>query len=69
MSHLILEIYLGDFSKNLHSVERIFDNMPEWFKNTSNYGRTRCSIQLRNVSNGTVKTITDKEFKQWLKSY
>lgn len=59
------DIFLGNFAKNLHSVEKIYDNAPDWFNTVPNYGRTRCSIQLRNNTNTNL--ITKNEFMQVLK--
>lgn len=63
------DIFIGDFSKNLHHVPCLLPNTPEWFKNVKNFGRTRCSIQLRNVSKVQNQKISDDEFKLLLKSY
>lgn len=63
------DVFLGDFATNLHSIEEVMDNVPSWFTKTKNYGRTRCSIQLRNATNVKIEKITDNEFKAYLKSY
>lgn len=63
------DVFIGDFSKNLHSVELVLDNTPSWFKNSCVFGRTRCSIQLRNLSLVTNNKITNQQFFELLKSH
>jgi len=64
------DVFFGDFAKNFHGIECVFPNTPFWFeKEVTNFGRTRCSIQLRNVSNVKADKITDDNFMKLLKSY
>jgi len=63
------DIFIGDFSTNLHGVDSVLDNTPNWFKNSCTYGRTRCSIQLRNVSSATNEKISHQQFLDLLKTY
>ena len=63
------DIFIGNFATNFHSIECVLPNTSEWFKNVRNFGRTRCSIQLRNVSKVTNTKMSDEEFKTLLKSY
>ena len=63
------DIFLGDFSSNLHSIDAVLNNTPNWFISDYVFNRTRCSIQLRDLTNVTNKKISDIQFKNMLKSY
>lgn len=70
--HVVLnsgDVFVGNFARHLHGVLKILPNTPEWFMNSKNYGRTRCSIQLRDVAGLTNEKMSDKAFKDLLKSY
>ena len=68
------DIFVADFSKVLHSIQKIYDNRPTWYQNGYEYdndkyintfGSARASIQIRNFSECKIdKILTETEFKQ-----
>jgi cytochrome P450 len=64
------DVFVADFSKVDHGVKSILNNSPQWFipENTQGvdtFGRTRCGIQIRNVSECMPKdSISLSEFKK-----
>lgn len=63
------DVFVGNFEEEFHGIVRLLPNTPEWFKNMENYKRTRCGIQLRDVSKVTIDKITNEEFKKFLTTY
>lgn len=62
------DVFIADFSKTDHAVLRIHDNTtPGWFTEQSkNFGRVRCSVQIRHVDEQFKETISNEEFKKML---
>ena len=73
------DVLIADFSKIDHGVPHIHTNtVPGWFSDDTkqvdngleSFGRIRCSIQIRNVSNCVKKNMmTTEQFKAMLASY
>jgi cytochrome P450 len=61
------DVFVSDFSKVTHSVDKINDNPPGWFNeenpNFKLYERTRCSIQIRDIKKTPDKIMNHEEFE------
>jgi alkylated DNA repair dioxygenase AlkB len=69
------DIFIADFSKVDHGVKQICTGTePGWFDESEDpiiktFGRSRCSIQIRDVSHANNKLISTVEFKNMLQKY
>lgn len=66
------DVLVADFSKVLHGVPTIHDNVPGWFTEeagTKTFGKNRCSIQIRDISHCNNQKIGTEEFKEFIKTY
>lgn len=66
------DIIVADYSKILHGITKVHNNVPQWYndKNIKTFGRVRSSMQIRNVVPlAENKLMSTEEFKHLLKEY
>ena len=58
------DVFISDFSQIYHSVDKIYDDKPEWYN--AKFNRIRCSIQIRSVKNKVNTLISENDFKNMI---